>query len=667
MSAAAGVLSASCSVEPLGESAGVEAAEPSAKIINRRTDPVEGSLIVRLSDLSQYFSLEQRLRESGIGIEPVFTGLTAAVTKAGTPEADLACWYELRFSESADLDSLANVVAGYEEVGRVQFNNRLKIASDGRSYPVTRAASASDFSSFNDPQLGAQWHYYNDGSEEIAPTAVRGADINVADAWRLETGRPEVIVAILDLGVQYDHPDLAQNMWVNTAELNGISGVDDDGNGYTDDIYGYNFVNKTGEIDWGSEGNNGHGTHVAGTVAAVNNNGIGVCGVAGGNGSPDSGVRIMSLQIFNQGNSASQSSSADAIRYAADNGACIIQCSWGGQTRFSNDNAFAAANVEAAAIEYFIRGGKERKGNCQAMPDGNIAVFASGNDSWDTSAYPGALKDCISVTSIASDNLPAYYTNYGPGCNIAAPGGEYFTGGMTDNDAGCVLSTMPTESISYTEGGVTEHTVPDYGYMQGTSMACPHVSGVAALGLSYALSLGKTYSRDQFMSMLLTSVNEIDNYLVGSKETLVTSVSGSSSMGDLSLEPYSGKMGTGTVDAWRLLMQIEGTPCLVAEVGRSQRINLDQVFGGGSENLTYYEEVTISDEDYAALGLLTEPVIKGGSLLIQPEKPGAAKLTIRAIAGGTVEGGGSSIGGMPISKQVSVIARGVANGNGGWL
>ena len=84
--AAAGlcVLAVSCSVEPLGESAGVEAAEPSAKIINRRTDPVEGSLIVRLSDLSQYFSLEQRLRESGIGIEPVFTGLTAAVTKAGT-------------------------------------------------------------------------------------------------------------------------------------------------------------------------------------------------------------------------------------------------------------------------------------------------------------------------------------------------------------------------------------------------------------------------------------------------------------------------------------------------------------------------------------------------------------------------------------------------------
>ena len=87
----------------------------------------------------------------------------------------------------------------------------------------------------------------------------------------------------------------------------------------------------------------------------------------------------------------------------------------------------------------------------------------------------------------------------------------------------------------------------------------------------------------------------------------------------------------------------------------------------GSENLTYYEEVTISDEDSEALGLLTPPVIKGGALLIQPEKAGSAKLTIRAIAGGDTAGGGSSMGGMPISKQISVIARGIGNGNGGWL
>ena len=282
-------------------------------------------------------------------------------------------------------------------------------------------------------------------------------------------------------------------------------------------------------------------------------------------------------------------------------------------------------------------------------------------------SYPGASRGCISVTSFASDNLPANYTNYGPGCNIAAPGGEYYTGD-TYYDETCVLSTMPTESISSVgDDGTVTNTPANYGYMQGTSMACPHMSGVAALGLSYALDMGKTYTREEFMSLLLTSVNDIDSYLVGSKTTLIVNpATNTGSIGELDLAPFYGQMGTGTIDAWRVLMQIEGTPCLVAEVGKSQRLNLDSVFGGGSENLTYLK-VEISDDDYDAIGLMTDPVIKGGQLLIQPTYYGSAKLTITAIAGGSQVGGGANIGGMEITKEVSVIARGISNGNGGWL
>ncbi|MCM1176669.1 MAG: S8 family serine peptidase [Clostridium sp.] len=551
-------------------------------------------------------------------------------------------WFEITFSETDDVKAVAQRFAPISDVCHIQFNTRLKKASDGISHPYnpsvvqTKAAGHG----FNDPGLVDQWHYINNGDLGIAPTVKSGADINVAPAWELTTGDPSVIIAVLDEGVCYSHPDLQQNMWVNTAEATGIYGTDDDGNGYKDDLYGYNFV-RGGAITWdASDDDSGHGTHVAGTIAAVNNNNTGVCGIAGGSGNND-GVKIMSCQIFVGKQGGTASIAAEAFVYAADNGASIAQCSWGYDAgSITSDAQFkAGASILYNAIRYFM----DTRNNDAV--DGGIVIFASGNDSKDMAGYPGAYRDYICVTSFASDNMPAYYTNYGPGSNIAAPGGEYYTGGTGYNEKSTVLSTLPA-SISSS----------GYGYMQGTSMACPHVSGVAALGISYMLKIGSQCTLDEFRAKLLTSVNDIEKYLEGSKQSKTT----------MNLYNYRNKMGTGTIDAWKFLMQIEGTPCIQVAVGAAKRISLADYFGGGSDNLTYIG-VEMSDSDKERLGLDSEPEIRYGKLYIEPKRAGCARLVVRAIAGGTNLGDENTMGGMEVSKTVSVIARSTISSNGGWL
>ena len=310
---------------------------------------------------------------------------------------------------------------------------------------------------FNDPRLSSQWGYKNP----------RGYDINVAPVWNgYTTGDPRVIVAVVDEGVDVTHEDLAANCGTEH----------------------YNAINFNSKIVAGS-----HGTHVAGCIAAINNNGVGVCGIAGGDAANGrKGVTIMSCEILRETNNGHtlNGSSPLAIKWAADHGAVICQNSWAysydrdgdgklNSSELANAMAGKVSLTDKVAIDYFIKyAGCDNDGN--QLPDspmkGGLVVFAAGNDGIEN-GVPANYEPVIAVAAIDNYGNRASFSNFGDFVDIAAPGTS-------------ILSTYPNNK---------------YSYLQGTSMACPHVSGVAALLVSYLG--GQGFTCEELKNRILSTRN----------------------------------------------------------------------------------------------------------------------------------------------------------------
>ena len=652
----AGILFLSaCVKDTIGPETPQDTQSTAAKIVHSAADAQPGMLLVKF-DPSAGGRLSTTATRSGVdAFDAVMESVGVTRLERLFPvnpiredklrAAGLHLWYKLYLDKDADLEAVAGQLASVAEVKTVEYNAVIQCVGDSESKAVlaenlVAAAATASGRPFDDPLLPYQWSYINSGSEgdtgKLGIAAVAGADINAAAAWKLCAGDPSIVVAVVDQGVKWSHEDLLPNMWVNPAEGQGAGGSDDDQNGYVDDIYGFNFVDYSGGISWDGEEDTGHGTHVAGTVAAVNNNGVGCCGVAGGSGNGD-GVKIMSCQIFSNGQGGTAVIAAEAIRYAADNGAVVLQCSWGYKAgAMTTDASFASMqSVEKEAIDYFIA----TAGN--DVIDGGVVIFSAGNEGSAMSGYPGGYYDYISVAAMAADYTPAYYTNYRKGVNITAPGGDVYYD--TTHGYGMILSCSADNDHPYM-------------FMQGTSMACPHVSGIAALGLSYARKLGKRFTVPEFKALLLASVHDINVYMTGKKKANKV----------MDLSAYAGNMGSGYIDAYLMLMNIESTPCVYATTGEEQVYDLSSVFGGDAAAMTF-TGIEISEDARTELGFEADPVIADGKLRLTCTRNGSARITVSALVGGSAVGGGASMGAMPVERRIAIISRGNTANNGGWL
>jgi parallel beta-helix repeat protein len=309
--------------------------------------------------------------------------------------------------------------------------------------------------------------------------------INASDAWNITTGSHDVVVAVVDTGVDYMHEDITANMWINEDEIPG-NGIDDDSDGFVDNIYGADFAYGDGDpMDWF-----GHGTHCAGTIAAVGNNTLGVVGM-------NWQAKIMAVKGLDDSGSGWIDDLADAIVWAADNGADVISNSWGPDYRNPSDP------VIEDAVRY-------------AYNKGCVLVFAAGNNNDDVQYYsPANMDEVIAVAATDYNDEKAEFSNWGEKIDVCAPGVD-------------VLSTMPDDSfigVNYPSLKVSD----GYWRLSGTSMACPHVSGLAAL------LLGVYCPHSEVAERIISNADNIDALNPG----------------------YEGLLGSGRINAYQALPQFE--------------------------------------------------------------------------------------------------------------
>jgi serine protease len=371
----------------------------------------------------------------------------------------------VRFNDAADL-SLPNLPgATIESLPLVNGLHRVRLASDMTVADALAALEGDSriayaqpnyrltVSSYlpNDPHFGEQWALHN-----IGQAGEVDADIDAPEAWDVARTSPGVIVAILDTGIDYNHPDLAGNIWTNSGEVPG-NGIDDDGNGYIDDVHGWNFVDNNGNImdDYG------HGTHVAGIIGAVGDNGIGVAGVTWS-------VQLMAIKFLDGSGNGWISSAIEALNYAVANGATISNNSWSGG---GYDQALVDAIATAGAMDHLF-------------------VVAAGNGGRDNDLFPiyPATYDLPNILTVAAtdqfDQL-AGFSNYGrTSVDLGAPGVN-------------IISTVAAAGVVAGAGG--------YGSLTGTSMAAPFVTGVAAL----LRSQNAGWSYQQIVNRILSTVDPL--------------------------------------------------------------------------------------------------------------------------------------------------------------